>query len=134
MKRIIVLVAMAITLSACLFSCSQPEAHEHEYGEWKTVKEATCTEGGLEARECECSESETRATDKVKHEYTASEKTTEPDCTNQGYIERYCTCGAKTISYTEALGHSYGAWTTYREASILVKKSEKSIDIGQWVG
>lgn len=33
---------------------SEPPVHEHKFGEYKTVKAATCAEEGLMRRECEC--------------------------------------------------------------------------------
>ncbi|MBQ4546681.1 MAG: hypothetical protein IJA17_05930 [Oscillospiraceae bacterium] len=42
------------------------DALDHDWGEWKTVKEATTEEKGLEERECErCGEKESRETEKL---------------------------------------------------------------------
>ena len=122
-QKLILLTLASLMLAALLISCSQHKAHN--FGEWKTVRAASCTEEGLEKRVCECGEEETRRIDKLRHDYTASENTVDSTCTEQGYIERYCACGAKTISYTEVTDHAYGAWTTYKEATVLVQRVEK---------
>jgi len=38
-----------------------PATGEHLYGEWKVIKEPTCTEEGTQRRRCACAKSETRA-------------------------------------------------------------------------
>ena len=56
MKRIISIIlclCMLIALSAC--------AHEHSFGEWETVKEASCIKEGSERRTCKCGEEEIRS-------------------------------------------------------------------------
>ena len=121
-KKLILLTIAAFIFATLLISCGHTK---HEFGEWQAVKEATCTEDGLEVRVCECGEEESRSIDKVKHEYTAREEIVEPTCTEQGYTTRYCACGAKTTSHTDVIDHSFGAWTTYREATLFTKKAEK---------
>ncbi len=45
----------------------------HSFGEWETVKEATCTEAGREKRTCSrCKTDETRETDMEEHEWSDS--------------------------------------------------------------
>ena len=55
-------------------SASTPEATpctDHTFGEWETVKEPTCLEGGTESRICQnCGFSEERATEAVDHLYS----------------------------------------------------------------
>ena len=55
---------LACTLAAGLSACSEGE-HQHTYGEWKTVKEATLFEDGQEERVCseDAEHKETRTTD-----------------------------------------------------------------------
>ena len=65
-KIIAVIAACAILCMAGAFaSCS----HEHEFGEWVTVTEATCTEGGVRERTCRCGEREAEAVDALGHDY-----------------------------------------------------------------
>lgn len=87
-KRLISFIALALALCAILSSClnsgEQTEAttdnegestmsteHTHVFGEWHTVRDATCTEDGLEERACACKETEQRSIGRLGH--------TEPD-------------------------------------------------------
>ena len=45
--------------------------HEHSFGEWNTVKEASCSEGGSRERVCSCGEKEIQTTAPVAHELGA---------------------------------------------------------------
>ena len=65
-KFIAVIAACAILCMAGAFaSCN----HEHKFGEWVTVKEATCTKGGVRERTCRCGEREAEAIDALGHDY-----------------------------------------------------------------
>ena len=65
-KFIAVIAACAILCMAGAFaSCN----HEHKFGEWVTVTEATCTEGGVRERTCKCGEREAEAVDALGHDY-----------------------------------------------------------------
>ena len=76
MKKILITVATIIAL-LCVLVLAGCE-HEHEWGEWKTAKEPTCTEEGVEERVCKCGEKETKeiaeATNKEKSKITISEQ------------------------------------------------------------
>ena len=41
----------------------ETEPHVHAFGDWTTVKDATCTEAGEQKRTCECGETETQSID-----------------------------------------------------------------------
>lgn len=45
-------------LSVSVAACTPHSPHSHEFGNWTTVKEATCTENGLKKRECACGKQE----------------------------------------------------------------------------
>ncbi len=76
----LILSVICLFLTACNNSptASTPKATpeetlctEHAFGEWETVKDATCLEGGAEARICQnCSFSEDRATEIGDHVYS----------------------------------------------------------------
>ena len=51
---------------------SQPEVHTHTFGAWVTVNEPDCQRTGLEKRECDCGEAETRTLEKTGHSYVDS--------------------------------------------------------------
>ncbi len=82
----------------------------HKFGEWTQTKVPTCTETGLERRDCErCNYVETREIAPVGHRYKGVVRN--PTCTEQGYTTHTCHCGDSYVdSYVAALGHSFGAW------------------------
>ena len=78
-KRIIITL---LTLCLLLASCNSTpiettpdtpaatQCAEHSFGEWQSIKDPTCLEGGTEARVClNCDFSEERPTDTVDHLY-----------------------------------------------------------------
>lgn len=70
-------------------------AHEHAWGEWYVVTEATCTEDGLKARECACGEKETAVIPATGHAW-AWHVESETCCCAAGYEVQICAnCGAK---------------------------------------
>ena len=115
---------------------SAPEK-EHRYGEWKTVREATCTEDGSRRRECEiCGHKDIETLQKLGHDwgewkfdgknthtrtcvrdtlhteskpckYTAT--VTDPTCEDKGYTSFECeVCGySYKDNYIDAKGHEY---------------------------
>lgn len=81
----------------------------HEFGEWKTVREATETETGLKERKCiRCDETETRVIPTTDHVHQYTQTVTAPTCTEKGYTTHTCACGDSYVdTYTAALGHDY---------------------------
>ncbi len=80
----------------------------HEYGQWFVVDEASCTENGLERRDCQrCEYYETRVVEATGHDYASV--LTEPTCTEQGYTTHTCAnCGDSYVdTYTASLGHDW---------------------------
>ena len=98
------------------------EALGHDWSEWETVEEATCTETGLRKRECgRCGEVETE-TVAAKGHTPITEAGIAPTCTESGWTEHiYCgVCEEVLEPYqTEipALGHDWGEWETVEEAT-----------------
>ena len=73
-----------------------PTEHIHEFGEWKTTKEASCTEDGLKERSCSCGERETETIPAKGHSFGEWEIVSEADYANEGLKERVCSvCGEK---------------------------------------
>ena len=84
------------------------EALGHDFCEWYTVEESTCTEPGLMQRDCSrCDYTETAESAAAGHAY--EHVVTAPTCTEPGFTTHTCTaCGdTYTDSPTEALGHDY---------------------------
>ncbi|MBO5222321.1 MAG: hypothetical protein J6C26_08400 [Clostridia bacterium] len=48
-------------------SKDESEAHVHSFGEWTTVKEATCSRKGEQERTCACGEKETQSVEALEH-------------------------------------------------------------------
>ncbi len=70
-------------------------AFGHDWSDWTTTTEATCTEAGEESRSCKrCGETETRATSPLGHDWGAWTVTKEPTETEPGEESRVCArCG-----------------------------------------
>ena len=67
MKKIICLLAACAVL--CMAGAFASCSHEHKFGEWVTVTEATCTKGGVRERTCRCGEREAETIDALGHDY-----------------------------------------------------------------
>ena len=84
-----------------------PLLPEHAFGEWQTVKSATCTLQGLQTRTCPCGVKQTQEILPSGHSYVSTD--TPPTCTKNGYITHVCQwCGYtyKDQVYSPA-GHRY---------------------------
>ena len=92
----------------------------HDYGEWETVTEATCTTDGSQKRVCKvCGNEETQVIAAPGHNY--EKVVISPTCTGQGCTIHTCSVCNESYgdNYVEALGHSFGEWTVTKEATIL---------------
>ena len=63
------LLAMSLLLVICLASCGGNSAHSHEFGNWVTKENPTCTENGLRVGSCSCGEKETEDIPAIRHSY-----------------------------------------------------------------
>lgn len=97
---------------------------EHTYGEWQTVRAATCVEKGLQRRSCSnCDFIDEAAIDFASHQYaTTYTIDQQADCAHTGSKSRHCTvsgCDAVTdVTEIPATGaHSYGEWTVTNAAT-----------------
>ena len=80
----------------------------HSYGSWYVEIAATCTEEGLNRRDCwSCDHYETKVVPAAGHSYTSA--VTAPTCTEQGYTTHTCVnCNDFYVdSYVDALGHDH---------------------------
>lgn len=99
-KLCIVLVLILIAFACILCAC-----HEHQFGEWTTVRQATCTELGLQERYCSCGQKDTQEITNTGHNYQPVD--TKSTCTEQGYITYTCSCGDSYVDdYKAPLGHT----------------------------
>ena len=75
----------------------EDNGHEHSYGEWAVVDEATCTKSGSEERVCECGEKEIRPVIALGHTEVI-DSAVEATCTNTGLTEgKHCSVCSKVI-------------------------------------
>ena len=89
----------------------------HSFGQWETIKKATCTADGEQRRDCKnCEHYETNAIPATGHSYNAV--VTKPTCTAEGYTTYTCHCGDSYVAdKTPAKGHAFGEWYTVKEAT-----------------
>lgn len=109
-KKILYVAALLFALACILVSCG----HEHAFGEWVVVSEATCTSEGVEERVCECGEKETQAIPVEEH--TEGEWITKllPTCTEKGRKELMCSECGEMVMWDDIAeeGHTLGEWLT----------------------
>ena len=100
-------------------SNNNSEVHTHTWGDWQTVKAATCTEAGSEQRICAgCGASETRVTNALGHNFGNFVTTKEATCTETGEQKKTCSrCNAVETSVINALGHNWDNGVVTKEAT-----------------
>ena len=115
-RKVWVRLLCLLTVIVCvlgLTACGQTTC-EHEWGDWTTVKPATCTEAGSQERACaKCGEKETSAINALGHSYTAETVKDEAlksaaTCTEAAVYYKSCSCGAigtETFTSGSALDH-----------------------------
>ena len=106
---------------------TEKNACSHQWGEWTTTTEATCTTDGTETSECSVCHTKQQQTIKAtgKHTYGDWTVTKEPTCTEAGERTHTCTVCSKTETEPIAkLGHSFGEWKTDKAATCTTDKTE----------
>ena len=93
----------------------------HKFGNWTTIKPATCTESGTQIRKCEtCGATESKSLSAKGHTEVV-DKAIPATCTTDGKTEgSHCSvCGAviKAQEIIKATGHKFGNWTTIKPAT-----------------
>ena len=85
-----------------------PATGEHEFGAWKTLKAAGCSESGMRTRECVvCGASQTETVPATGvHVYGAWQTVKAATCTASGEKTRSCDCGDVETAVISALGHT----------------------------
>ena len=80
-KSIVILILVFVFALGTLCAC-----HEHEFGEWKTTLEPTCTANGEKQKECACGEKQTETIPATGHEEQIL-PAIEATCTETGLTE-----------------------------------------------
>ena len=104
----IILIIAALCVSCGVGGPSEIDKgpHEHEFGEWYTVKAATCLTPGLDERSCECGEKQQKETVADSHTYV--DTVVPSTCISKGYTEHKCECGSIFVdSFTDLGEHTY---------------------------
>ena len=76
-------------------------AHTHAFGQWMVTTEATCTEPGIQARECDCGHTERAEIPAEGHQWDEGRITREPTTAAQG--ETTFTCAVCRATKTEMI-------------------------------
>ena len=74
MKKLSLMIIFAVLCLAIFAGCKNNQnppdgSHKHSFGEWKTVKQASCTEEGQKERTCACGEKETVTVPMTTHNF-----------------------------------------------------------------
>ena len=97
-KLIIGIVAGLVVLASVILIVllvGAGDSHDHKFGEWKTVEEATCSAEGSKERYCECGEKQTASIYMLKHSFGELKVVKEASTEEKGVEERSCSCGEK---------------------------------------
>lgn len=98
------------TITSVVPDAEKPEndTHSHSFSQWKTVKEATCTEEGLAEQTCSCGEKNTQIVSMLAHSEVI-DASIAPTCTQSGLTEgKHCSVCSKVIQaqgIIDASGH-----------------------------
>ena len=91
---------------------SETDAHVHAFGEWTTVKDATCTVKGEQERSCSCGEKETQSIDALGHTEVIDAAVV-ATCTTDGKTEgKHCSVCSETLIAQNNIpaSHTEGEW------------------------
>ena len=80
-------------------------SHTHNFGEWKTVKAATCTAEGSEESVCPCGKKQIRSISAIGHTFGEWKTVKVATCTTEGIEARYCVCGEKQENTLVTIPH-----------------------------
>ncbi|MGN0767763.1 MAG: InlB B-repeat-containing protein, partial [Christensenellales bacterium] len=122
--------AAYVTCSRCGYSTFEPiVAAGHNYGDWVTVTEVTCTTNGLKKRVCSvCEDEDTETITAPGHDYGDWTIVTEVTCTTDGLKKRVCSvCEDEDTETITAPGHDYGDWITVTEVTCTTDGLKKRV-------
>lgn len=95
----------------------------HDFCEWYVLTEPTCTQPGVQVRDCAvCKAREEEPIPNPGHQFTVEVR--EPTCTARGYSRSICTVCREvetTWDHVPALGHSYDDGVLLREPTDTTK-------------
>ncbi len=133
-KKTLLFLLTLLVFSTALLCVSCKKHTQHTYGEWTTVKQATCTEKGERERVCtECKDKQTEEIEKLEHDIADFEITKQPDCLTNGEKSGVCQLCKQSVRVPiEALGHDsstewkFGDNTHWHQCSRCNEKTDES--------
>lgn len=98
---------------------AENEEHTHVFGDFVTIKEATCTENGMQEAVCKyCNKKQTKEIQKLEHAFGDYITLYEPTCEEKGMKYRICTrCDEREEQISDPLGHDFGEAVIDKEAT-----------------
>lgn len=144
MKKSLSLFVLVVFIALIFTACNNNPAHVHEWGEWETTTEATCTKEGVATRKCKtCGnlDKETQVIKALGHDWGEGTVKAEATCAAEGKTEYTCSrCKETKTEPIAKKNHTYGDLQTteatctadgekYRICSVCNdKKVEETID------
>lgn len=91
----------------------------HEFTDWRTAQEPTCTQSGVQVASCtRCGENTRQAVDALGHDFQSWTVQKEATCTEAGTEEAKCVrCSEAQTRPIPAAGHDFGEWELTKEAT-----------------
>ena len=88
----------------------------HDWGEWITLTDATCTDEGLQVRNCaRCGQQETQTIPATGHKWWNWREEYPGTCAEKGLKVRNCgNCGIEEYAYSGYGDHDWGEWETVK--------------------
>ena len=128
-KKQIIIIAVAIScLLIIVAGLLLAFRHVHSFGEWEKIRDASCSQFGLERRFCECGKMQEKKYDKLQH--TESKWIFDSEKNIQKIV---CTVCNKTLQVNSLENHTH-AWSEYaisKEATCTEKgESLRSCECG----
>ena len=100
--------ALVCVFTSCDRNANNPttplnSSHTHSYGEWETIKSATCTAEGSKERYCPCGDKQVMSISMTEHAFGEWTVVIAATCTEQGIEEKVCICGKEETFLIEAV-------------------------------
>lgn len=93
MKKVLIIIS--VLFMSFLVACnSQTKTHEHTFGEWEIIKDASCSQTGLRQKNCSCGEKQIEAIEKLAHTPAEAVKDNEvaATCKEAGSYDEIVSC------------------------------------------
>ena len=130
MKKSLSLFVLVVFIALIFTACNNDPAHVHEWGEWETTTEATCTKDGVATRKCKtCGnlDKETQVVKALGHDWGEGTVKRVATCSTEGETEYKCSrCKETKTEPIVKIDHAYGDLQT-KEATCTTDGEEYRI-------